>query len=457
MASVYLLIILCFIAVVADSAATSTHILLNCGASSNSSDMDGREWASDTSHALSSPSTSASNADHQDPSVQTVPYMTARTSKSAFIYTFRAAPGRAFVRLYFYPSDYDHGTLTASDALFSVTAGPYTLLDNFNASVTAQASATAHITREFALSIPSAGVLSLTFSPSRPGASYAFVNGIEVVSVPELFGSGQFNSPVLLNSARPTQYVVDANTAFETVARLNVGGSSLSPGADSGGLYRSWVDDSPYIFGAAVGVSYAKDPNMTIRYPTTVPGYVAPPEVYSTARSMGPNAAINLNYNLTWIVPVDAGFYYVIRLHFCEIQFAVTGLNKRVFDVFIDNQTAVRDLDVISMSGGAGIPYYTDFVVAISRGGEGEEELWVALHPNVVTRPEYYDAMLNGMEVFKLNDSAGNLAGPNPTVRAEKPGSVGPVWVGLSSSGDSMGRGLGVVGGLLCMLVLSWL
>ncbi|KAF3564612.1 hypothetical protein DY000_02017991 [Brassica cretica] len=37
-----------------------------------------------------------------------------------------------------------------------------------------------------------------------------------------------------------------------------------------------------------------------------------------------------------------------------------------------------------------------------------------ALQPNEKEHPEYYDSILNGVEIFKINGSDGNLAGPNP-------------------------------------------
>ncbi|KAK8712705.1 hypothetical protein V6N13_147935 [Hibiscus sabdariffa] len=39
---------------------------------------------------------------------------------------------------------------------------------------------------------------------------------------------------------------------LQTMFRLNVGGQSIPPGKDSGGLLRSWYDDDPYILGAAI-------------------------------------------------------------------------------------------------------------------------------------------------------------------------------------------------------------
>ncbi|KAK1383996.1 hypothetical protein POM88_021731 [Heracleum sosnowskyi] len=53
-----------------------------------------------------------------------------------------------------------------------------------------------------------------------------------------------------------------------------------------------------------------------------------------------------------------------------------------------------------------------DFAVHV--GKQDTNEMWVALHPNVGVKPEFYDAMLNGLEIFKLGDGKTNLAGPNP-------------------------------------------
>ncbi|THU54722.1 hypothetical protein C4D60_Mb10t28130 [Musa balbisiana] len=388
-------------------------ILLNCGASGQASSFDGRSWTGDTGTRYA-PSLNGDGFDalRQDPSVSTVPYSTARVFTSPFTYRFPLSAGRIFIRLHFYPSDYSNHA--ASDAFFSVTSGPYTLLHNFSAYLTADALNFAYLIREYSVNV-STGGLNLTFTPSTTHPnSYAFINGIEILSIPDLFSSA---TPLLVDGDDDHNvFTIDPDQALETVYRLNVGGQAISRIEDSG-LFRSWDDDSPYIYGAAFGVSYSNDLNVTITYPTSVPSYIAPPDVYSTARSMGPNAQVNLNYNLTWILPLDAGFFYLVRLHFCEIQYPIVKVNQRVFDIYLNNQTATEEADVIGWSGGIGIPVYKDYVVMTM--GRGKMDLWVALHPDTLSEPEYYDAILNGLEVFKLRNSNNSLAGLNPGARSQ--------------------------------------
>ncbi|KAI3447859.1 hypothetical protein Pfo_004524 [Paulownia fortunei] len=424
-------------------------IFLNCGGPPDSTDSDGRKWTSDigSKFALSSTKSTTATAATQKPSVPEVPYMTARIFKSVFTYSFPVASGRKFIRLYFYPASYNG--LDASNALFSVTSGPYTLLRNFSAAQTTEALNYDYMTKEFSVNVPSE-VLNITFTPSQNTSnSYAFVNGIEVVSHPDIYSTDGTETVV----GQSTGFNIDNSTALENVYRLNVGGNDISPSGDTG-LFRSWRDDSNYIFSAANGVTEVPDPNVTISYPSGSPSYIAPLDVYSTLRSMGPNASVNQNFNLTWLFQVDSGFSYLVRLHFCEITDIIFKVNQRVFSVFLNNQTAEQEADVIAWAGGNGIPVHRDYVVFVPTGLP-QQDFWLDLHPYIASKPQFYDAILNGLEIFKINDTTGNLAGPNPIPLPQLQADSSNNQSSGSSKNHTAVIGGGVGGGIAAVLIVG--
>ncbi|XP_057806091.1 receptor-like protein kinase FERONIA [Salvia miltiorrhiza] len=372
-------------------------LLLDCGANLESTDSSGRKWIPDSRFLTTNNHSLSSTAKSQDPSLpSTVPYMQSRIFKSQSTYTLPISPtSRHWLRLHFYPTSYA-AALDPAAALFSVSAAGLTLLHNFSAAITAQALTQAYIIREYSLTTLNSPLLHLTFTPDpdhdRPNA-FAFINGIEIIPIPEIF---------------PPEYY---SRAMQTMFRLNVGGRFIAADEDSG-LTRTWHDDSPHIYGAGFGVTTRA--GAGVAYPSRESRLAAPPDVYLTARSMGPNSTLNLNYNLTWILDVDANFSYLVRLHFCDFFFG--KVNQMVFLIFINNQTVETDADVAAWAGGKGVPVYKDYEVRQN----GHNQLWLALHPNVESKPQYYDSILNGIEVFKLNDTKGNLAGPNPIPSLKK-------------------------------------
>ncbi|XP_065637627.1 receptor-like protein kinase FERONIA [Quercus suber] len=329
---------------------------------------------------------------------------------------FSVTPGQLFIRLYFFPASYQN--FDRSKALFSVKAGSYTLLSNFSAALTVDADALSleGFSREFCVNIvENARFLNITFTPS-PGNldAYAFVNGIELVSMPSnLYYSEDISTEIKL-IGQSTPYTIEKSQALETVYRLNIGGGMISPTEDTG-MYRSWSgDDAAYLTSSEKGFV---DRNTTIRLRfSKISNYTAPEEVYITALTMGPNKTINKSNNLTWEFSVDAGFNYLVRLHFCEFQVEVTKEGDRDFYIFIADQIAEERADVLSWSGGNGIPVYKDY--AVLKFGEGNKKklnLSVALQANPDDRmTKYSDAILNGLEIFKISDSINNLAGLNP-------------------------------------------
>ncbi|XP_020584605.1 receptor-like protein kinase ANXUR2 [Phalaenopsis equestris] len=392
----------------------SVFMLLNCGSSSDELDADGRKWIGEHSSkasaiGITSPKSTPSTASFQDPSLpSTVPYMKAAIFESEATYKFSVSKKeRLLIRLHFYPASYNG--LSPENGFFNVLAfpatidaGSFTLLHNFSAYITAQALTQGYIIREFTLPPINDDFLSLTFTPAAGNHNpFAFINGIELISMPDMFPES-----AAMVGFSDSSVTIEA-FALQTMYRLNVGGQFIPPNNDTG-FGRTWYDDTPYIAGAGVGVTAAIGPRVKIQYPMNLPAYIAPLDVYRTARQMGPDPKLNIQYNLSWSFQIDSNFTYVVRLHFCEIQ--LPKVNQRVFDIFMNNQTAQKDVDVIALASSMAVPVYKDYAIFVSQ----DEQLLVELHPSVDSKPEFFDAILNGMEIFKLSDAGGNLAGLNP-------------------------------------------
>jgi hypothetical protein len=157
--------------------------------------------------------------------------------------------------------------------------------------------------------------LNLTFipSPSTSSKFYAFINGIEIVSMPNKLYYGP-EGPGVPYVGQNYHFSINYKMALEKVVRLNVGGGFISPMGDTG-MFREWSQDADYSLGGGVIPS---DPYLKPIY-SIIPNYTAPDDIYKSAVSMGPNRTKNLLSNLTWRLPVDSGFNYLVRLHFCEI------------------------------------------------------------------------------------------------------------------------------------------
>ncbi|MED6158894.1 hypothetical protein PIB30_037269 [Stylosanthes scabra] len=391
----------------------SENIAINCGSiASQVQHYGGRNWTGDVPNK-----SLIAEAPAIVDSVPQVPYMTARIFRSPFTYKFNVKPGPKFIRLHFYPASYLN--MNVSKAFLSVTAANnFTLLHNFSVSLNTDYFNVPYLMKEFIIYV-SGRSLELTFSPSLSNATdaYAFVNGIEVVSMPFSLYHSCLDSPLPLVGHYPALYYICDDIAMETLFRLNVGGDQIAPEYDETGMFRTWEGDDTYIFGAGKGIEPV-DMTMPVLYANGVPSYAAPKDVYRTSRSMSPFPAglINLNYNLTWLFHVDSGFKYLVRLHFCEIDSLITKVNQVVFSIYLNNQTAYAGFDPIAVSGGPGVGMYQDYVVIVPGSSEAKQDLWLDLHPYKYSKPMYYTSYLNGVEIFKLSSTYDkNLSGLNPS------------------------------------------
>ncbi|KAI3759278.1 hypothetical protein L6452_06973 [Arctium lappa] len=364
--------------------------LIDCGSPENTILDDGRTFKSDPQSVsfLSTDENIFATSNSAPPL-----YKTARIFNTESVYKFLVfQPGRHFLRLYFYPLHHPSYNLTT--AVFTVkTDGGLVLLHDFSATNNSNS----HF-KEYLINVPS-DYFSLLFSPLKK--SFAFVNAIEFVSAPNELVP---DSATTVSPAGVFNGV--SGYDFQVLHRVNVGGPTVSPKNDT--LSRTWVSDSTHdymIFPKGDKV-VCVDPN-TINYRDGgATPLIAPHQVYSSAASMADSGVSNPNFNLTWEMKVDSGFNYLIRLHFCDI--VSTSLNTLYFNVYVNGFIGFSGLDLSSLASDLATAYYKDFVINASAVSNGLIRVQVGPSGIETSSP---NAILNGLEIMKMRNSAGSLDG----------------------------------------------
>ncbi|XP_047971060.1 putative receptor-like protein kinase At5g39000 isoform X1 [Salvia hispanica] len=325
------------------SAGAADHISINCG-------------EDDAPEGSSTASTAATTA--ADP----IPYATARISRSRFSYSFHLAPGQKFIRLHFLPAAY-RGFESSGD-FFTVEFGPFTLLANFSASITARALSVNVIAKEFCVIVDENGnqTFDLVFSPETSQSrysNYAFVNRIEVIPVPSTVSYCHGgDSGVDVIGEKSVIYVNNA-TALERVYHHNIKWGDISFGHDMFGVWASILKGNG-----------------------------------------------NKGSDLTWRVFVDVGFRYLVRVHLFDVGIGMD------FVLMIDGKVALTSVDMVEQSGNRSVLWYNYIVMVQGKKSESKQRISISLHSRseLVARR----GPIEGFEVFKLSNHDLSLASPNP-------------------------------------------
>ncbi|CAN4117720.1 unnamed protein product [Withania somnifera] len=313
-------------------------------------------------------------------------YQSARIFSTTAFYKFDIKQeGHHWIRLYFYPLP-GHNLTSAS---MTVVTDNFVLLNNFSF----KSYNGSYLFKEYVINVNSDSLI-LALIPSNN--SVAFINAIEVVSVPDELISDQ---AVALSPVAPFSGLY--GLALETVYRLNMGGPHLTAQNDT--LGRTWENDVKYLHVNSSAVNVSVSPS-SIKYPSSVTPEIAPNWVYATAETMGDANVPNVNFNITWVFRVDPNFMYFIRVHFCDI--VSESLNSLLFNLYINDDTALLDLDLSNLVGNLDVPIYKDFV---SNSSVNSSVLTVSVGPD--TTAEGINAIMNGLEIMKISNEARSLSG----------------------------------------------
>ncbi|TXG48128.1 hypothetical protein EZV62_027422 [Acer yangbiense] len=401
-------------------------LILDKVSDSSVTTIDGRKWVGDlvtnknvTLSSVAGVAVNTSTTLSGDSIFKSL-YKSARIFADGLNYTFEIVPGNYIVRLHFCPFPFENYNVNESS--FSVVANGFKLLSQL--SVPGEIShknmflqnsggnASFSLVKEYMLGIH-LDMLRIELIPNK--GSFGFVNAIEIVPVvDELFADA-----IRKVGGNDMNFNLSGR-GIETMYRLNVGGPEIKPNQDSD-FWRTWEVDSSYMITANAGSEISNTSNIT--YSSMNDSSVAPVFVYETARIMSNNQVLEKRFNMSWKFEVDPDFDYLVRLHFCELVY--DKAHQRIFRIYINNRTAANNFDIFAQSGGMNRAYHQDYFDAVS---SKVDTLWIQLGPDTAAGASGTDALLNGLEVFKLSRN-GNLAYVEKYDSAGRSGGRSKNWV----------------------------
>lgn len=374
--------------------------LVDCGSNSSIS-LDGRKWVGDSVPAdnfiLSSPGVIASTTTISGEQLYGNLYKTARIFNTSSSYNFSLVSGSYCIRLHFYPFSFQK--FNVNESAFDVMANSLKLVSKFDVpgeiyrkNMRSNSTDTS-LVKEYFLDI-SSNKLQIEFIPVS--GSFAFVNAMEVIPVLDKLFTDSVNIVGGLKSS-----LSPMDRGIETMYRLNVGGPEIKPTEDQS-LWRRWESDERFMFSLNTARTISNNSNVT--YASTNDTSIAPLLVYETGKTMIDNEVLEKRFNMSWKFDVDPNFDCLVRLHFCEVVY--NQPNMRIFRIYINNKTAAENYDVFVKAGGKNKAYHEDYIDAVP---QQIDTLWLQLGPDSSTSASGTDALLNGLEIFKLSRN-GNLA-----------------------------------------------
>ncbi|XP_019165654.1 PREDICTED: probable receptor-like protein kinase At1g30570 [Ipomoea nil] len=416
-------------------------LLINCGTNENVT-LDGAQWVGDsapnknitisTSHTIEAAISSIDG----NPAYESL-YRTARIFSEPLNYTIHGAPGNYFLRLHFYPFkilnfDPDQSYFGVETCCFTLASSlnvPYAISQK-NAHASGRNSSFIALVKEYYIPVQTNSTV-ITFLPDK--GSFGFINAIEIVQVFDKL----FVDSVKQVGGNGADVGLDLqNRGIETMYRLNIGGTMIKRDQDSS-FRRKWEEDWSYMINPDAGTQLRNTSRITYASPNDTS--LAPLVVYETAKTMTNITLVVMRFfNMSWRLPVDPSFDYLIRLHFCELVYDKSS--QRIFRIYVNNKTAAENVDIFTKAGGRDKAYHEDYVDAMT---SNSNNLWVQLGPEAASIDQGSDAALNGLEIFKLSRD-GNLGYvPN---------------LGDESNGKSNVRfWLGIVFGIVAIAGIGWL